>query len=40
MQSSSDKWSLPSVDDYAIGNIELGMIFEICNRSMYLCAYV
>jgi len=40
MQSSSDKYSPPSVEDYPIGNIQLGMIFETCDRSVYLCAYV
>jgi hypothetical protein len=40
MLSSSDKWSPPSVEDNAIGNIQLGMIFETCDRSVYLCAYV
>ena len=39
MQSSSDKWSPPSVEDYAIGLIQSGMIFEICDRSVYLCTY-
>jgi hypothetical protein len=33
VQSSSDKYSSPSVEDYPIGNIQLGMIFETCGRS-------
>ena len=40
MQSSSDECSTPSVEDNPIGNIELGMIFETCDRSVSLCAYV
>ena len=28
MQSSSDKWIPPSVEDYAIGCIQSGMILE------------
>ena len=39
MQSSSTKWNTPSVEDYAIGNIQSGMIFDSCDRSVYLCAY-
>ena len=40
MQSSYDKWDPPSVKDYAIGHTQSGMIFETCDRSVYLCAYV
>ena len=40
MQSSSDRWSPPSVEDYTFGGIQPGMIFETCDRSVYLCAYV
>jgi hypothetical protein len=36
VQSSSDKYSSPSVEDYPIGNIQLGMIFETCGRSFFL----
>ena len=28
MQSSSDKWSPPSLEGYAISSIQSGMIFE------------
>ena len=40
MQSSSDKLNPPSVEDCAIGSIQLGMIFETCDRSVFLCVYV
>ena len=40
MQSPYDKWDPPSVKDYAIGHTQSGMIFETCDRSVYLCAYV
>ena len=40
MQSSSDKSSPTSVEDYTTGRIQSGMIFETCDRSVYLCAYV
>ena len=40
MQSSSAKWSHPSVEDNVIGSIQLGMIFETCDRSVFLCVYV
>ena len=40
MQSSFDKCNPHSVKDYVIGRIQSGMIFETCDRSVYLCAYV
>ena len=40
MQSSYDKWNPLSVKDYDIGRIQSGMIFETCDRSVYLFAYV
>ena len=40
MPSSYDKCDPPSMKDYAIGHLQSGMIFETCDRSVYLCAYV
>ena len=40
MQSSSDGWSPPRGDDYTFDLIQSGMIFDTCDRSVYLCAYV
>ena len=40
MQSSYDKWNSLSVKDNDIGRIQSGMIFETCDRSVYLCAYI
>lgn len=40
MQSSYDKWNSLSVKDNDIGRIQSGMIFETCDCSVYLCAYV
>ena len=44
MLSSSDKWSPPSVEDNAIGNIQLGMILPMCiclvNNCEHICYFV
>ena len=40
IQSSSDTCSHHSVEDYATSSSPSGMIFETCDRSVYLCAYV